>query len=134
VATTVVHLVTLLEEMPVTETMEALDHLRPTQIRVGTLVANMMIASPLSDHELDRAARQVDGFAVPGWKAADNRALAAEFGQDAARTREQRARQSRLEALGIPLVQLPFDPNGIDRGALAGLACQLREQMRLEAA
>ena len=35
-ATTVVHLVTLLEDMPVTETEEAVAAVRPTQIRVGT--------------------------------------------------------------------------------------------------
>ena len=41
-ATTVVHLVTLLEDMPVTETEEAIEQLRPTQIRVGTVIANMV--------------------------------------------------------------------------------------------
>ena len=42
-ATTVVHLVTLLEDMPVTETEEAVVDLRPTKIRVGTVIANMVI-------------------------------------------------------------------------------------------
>ena len=45
-ATTVVHLVTLLEDMPVTETEEAVAALRPTQIRVGTVIENMVTPTP----------------------------------------------------------------------------------------
>jgi anion-transporting ArsA/GET3 family ATPase len=133
-ATTVVHLVTLLEDMPVTETIEAAAHLRPTQIRVATLIANRVIASPLSDAELRRAARRADAFAVLGLQPADNHALAAEFATDAARAQEQRARQARLADLGLPLVRLPYDPNGIDRDALAEIAGLLTAQMGLEAA
>ena len=55
-ATTVVHLVTLLEDMPVTETEEAVAALRPTQIRVGAVIENMVITSPLSAEQLDQAA------------------------------------------------------------------------------
>ena len=41
-ATTAVHFVTLLEDMPVTETEEAIAALRPTQIRIGTVIENMV--------------------------------------------------------------------------------------------
>ena len=44
--TTVVHLVTLLEDMPVTETEEAVAALRPTRIRIGTVIENMVDPEP----------------------------------------------------------------------------------------
>ena len=50
--TTVVHLVTLLEDMPVTETEEAIEQLRTTQIAVGTVIANMVRSMPLTDDQL----------------------------------------------------------------------------------
>ena len=37
---TIVHLVTLLEDMPVTETLEAIAHLRETDLPVGTIIVN----------------------------------------------------------------------------------------------
>src|SRR5690349_18357461 len=37
---TIVHLVTLLEDMPVTETLEAIAHLRETDLPVGTIIIN----------------------------------------------------------------------------------------------
>ena len=49
-ATTAVHLVTLLEDMPVTETEEAVAALRPTRIRIGMVIENMVTPSPL-DHD-----------------------------------------------------------------------------------
>ena len=55
-ATTVVHLVTLLEDMPVTETEEAVAALAPTQIRVGTVIENMVTPSPLDHDQLTAAA------------------------------------------------------------------------------
>ena len=55
-STTVVHLVTLLEDMPVTETEEAVAALPPTQIRVGTVIENMVTPSPLDHDQLTAAA------------------------------------------------------------------------------
>ena len=55
-ATTAVHFVTLLEDMPVTETEEAVAALRPTQIRIGTVIENMVTPTPL-DHRSAASSR-----------------------------------------------------------------------------
>jgi hypothetical protein len=133
-ATTVVHLVTLLEDMPVTETEEAIGQLRPTQIKVATVIANMVTASPLGTEELKRAAKGKIALKVPGLAERDNAALATEFAVEAARALQQRARRRTLEGLGVPLAEVPFDPAGIDLGALSSIAAQLQGQLQLEAA
>jgi anion-transporting ArsA/GET3 family ATPase len=133
-ATTVVHLVTLLEEMPVTETEEAVAALRPTQIRVATVIENMVMPTPLNHDQLLTAAARTTQLAVPGWTDKQNRALTAEFADEAARTLQQRDRHERLESLRLPLAEIAFDPAGIDEAALFTISDQLRDQIRLEAA
>ncbi len=44
---TIVHLVTLLEDMPVTETLEAIEHLREADLPVGTIIVNAATESRL---------------------------------------------------------------------------------------
>jgi anion-transporting ArsA/GET3 family ATPase len=51
-AATTVHLVTLLEDMPVTETEEAIAALRPTQIPIGTVIENMVTPTPLGQDQI----------------------------------------------------------------------------------
>jgi anion-transporting ArsA/GET3 family ATPase len=131
-AGTVVHLVTLLEDMPVTETEEAVADLEPTKIRVGTVIANMVIASPLRDAELEQAVARSYAFAVPGLSKQQNAALAQQYADDAAHTLEQRARQERLSELGLAMAEIAYDPAGVDIDALPGLANRLREQLDLE--
>jgi len=133
-ATTVVHLVTLLEDMPVTETEEAVQALAPTRIEVGSVVENMVIPNPLELDALERAAAGAVELAVPGWSPAQNRALSAELAVDAARTLAQQERHLRLTGLGLPLAAVPLDPAGIDEAALFTIAAQLRDQLALEAA
>jgi anion-transporting ArsA/GET3 family ATPase len=133
-ATTVVHLVTLLEDMPVTETEEAIENLRPTQIKVATVIANMVTGSPLGSDRLQRAAQGKIELNVPGLAACDNAALAAEFAVEAARTLQQRARRTTLEGLGVPVADIPFDAAGVDLGALSSIAARLHDQLQLEAA
>jgi Oxyanion-translocating ATPase len=52
---TAVHLVTLLEEMPVQETIDAVDELRDAELPVGGIFVNMTRNPVLSDDELDLA-------------------------------------------------------------------------------
>jgi anion-transporting ArsA/GET3 family ATPase len=130
--TTVVHLVTLLEDMPVTETEEAVDALRPTHIRMGTVIENMVSSSPLVPAQLAAAARGSLVMEVPGLSAKQNAALADEFAVEAARTLQQQQLHHRLTDLGLPLAQVDFDPAGIDEGAILGIAEQLRDQLSLE--
>ncbi|HEY5821501.1 MAG TPA: ArsA-related P-loop ATPase [Propionibacteriaceae bacterium] len=131
---TVVHFVTLLEDMPVTETEEAVAGLEPTKIEVATVIENMVIPTPLNADQLTAAAERTVPLKIPGWTAKQNKALAAEFAVEASRTLQQQLRHDRLRKLGLPLVQIGFDPAGVDTGALFAIAEQLTEQMDLEAA
>jgi anion-transporting ArsA/GET3 family ATPase len=133
-ATTTVHLVTLLEDMPVTETEEAAAALRPTQIRIGTVIENMATPTPLNDDQLQAAAAGSVILKVPGLTVKQNKALATEFAIEAARTLQEQQRHDRLTALGLPVIQIAFDHEGIDEGAIFAIAEQLTDQMNLEAA
>jgi hypothetical protein len=126
--------VTLLEDMPVTETEEAVVALRPTQIRIGTVIENMVTPTPLDLDQLQAAAAGSVVLKVPGLTIKQNRALASEFTIEAARTLEEQQRHDRLTALGLPLVQIALDHGGIDEGAIFAIAEQLTDQMSLEAA
>jgi anion-transporting ArsA/GET3 family ATPase len=132
-ATTAVHFVTLLEDMPVTETEEAIAALRPTQIRIGTVIENMVTPTPLDHDQLQTAATGSAALKVPGLTIKQNQALASEFAIEAARTLQEQQRHDRLTGLGLPLAQIAFDPAGIDEGAILALAEQLTDQMSLEA-
>jgi anion-transporting ArsA/GET3 family ATPase len=133
-ATTIVHLVTRLEDMPVTETEEAIKQLRPTQIRVGTVIANMVTPTPLDSGQLQRAANGAVNLRVPGFSATQNAGLAAEFAFAAARTLQEDGRRERLAALGIPVVEVSLDAAGIDETALLSIADQLAGQLEDEVA
>ncbi|HSU36711.1 MAG TPA: ArsA-related P-loop ATPase [Propionibacteriaceae bacterium] len=133
-STTVVHLVTLLEDMPVTETEEAVAALQPTQIRVGTVIENMVTPSPLDHDELTAAAAGNLALHIPGLTAEQNTALAEEFAVEASRTLQHQQRHDRLTELTLPLVQIERDPAGIDEGAIFAIADQLTDQLTLEAA
>src|SRR4051794_24414098 len=132
-ATTAVHIVTLLEDMPVTETEEAVAALRPTQVRIGTVIENMVTPTPLDRDQLQAAATGSTSLKVPGLTIKQNQALASEFGIEAARTLQEQQRHDRLTALGLSLVQIAFDHGGIDEGAILSIAEQLTDQMSLEA-
>jgi len=132
-ATTVVHIVTLLEDMPVTETEEAVAAIRPTQIRVGSVIENMATPTPLDRGQLQAAVAGSVVLKVPGLTIKQNQALASEFAVGAARTLQERQRHDRLTALGLPLVQIALDHGGIDEGAIFAIAEQLTDQMSLEA-
>jgi anion-transporting ArsA/GET3 family ATPase len=133
-ATTAVHFVTLLEDMPVTETEEAVAALRPTQIRIGTVIENMVTPTPLNHDQLQTAATGSVALKVPGLTIKQNHALAVEFAIEAARTLQEQQRHDRLTALGLPLAQIALDPEGIDESAIFTIAEQLTDQMSLEAA
>ena len=131
--TTAVHLVTLLEDMPVTEAEEAVAALRPTGISVQTVIENKVITTPLDDDQLQRASTGTTMLQVGSLTDRQNRLLTAEFADEAARTLQQRERHLRLTSLGVPLAMVAFDAAGIDEAALFAIAEQLQEQIDLEA-
>ena len=128
----VVHLVTLLEDMPVTETEEAIRQLDPSGIRVGTVIANMVTPDPLSAAKFKAAAKGTLALQVPGFTDVMNKTLAEQFAVEAAQVLEQRRQRGILAGFGVPMAEVTFDPAGIDESALFTIAAQLRDQMDLD--
>lgn len=133
---TVVHLTTLLEEMPVTEALEAATELRGTGLPVGHVVANLVRPDLLSaatrdallDGTLDHAAvapvlarTTIDPGAAP--------ALVAGGLEHIDRQVLQSEQRDVLASSGLRGVELPFVDGGIDEGALYDLAAVLRTDL-----
>ncbi len=135
---TVVHFVTVLEEMPVQETLDGIAELRALGgIRPGAIIVNMTrpLALPTdelraaADGALDQAELSLglkaagldDGPVLAG-------ALAAELTEQARTALGQAEQQERLDAAGQLCYQLPWISGGIDLAGLYQLAAALREQ------
>ncbi len=140
-AQTVVHFVTLLEEMPVQETLDGIAELKEIAgggIQPGGIMVNMVRPSrPMSlggsgrpdSQEADAQALEVAlkavGLGDDASLAAD---LAAELADEARTEQTQASRRQLLDAAGQPCYELPLITDGIDLAALYRLASALREQ------
>lgn len=136
-ARTAVHLVTLLEEMPVQETLDGIAELRAAGLPLGAVVINQSRHSALSADELALSAQRklptaelTAGLKAAGLKATKEivAALADEAADHAARVALQDSERERLVDTGLPLIELPLLAGGIDLSALYGLAADLHEQ------
>jgi anion-transporting ArsA/GET3 family ATPase len=143
---TAVHFVTVLEEMPVQETLDGIAELRGLAkggLQLGAVMINMVRPTALSDDQLAAAARgELDRHElVLGLKAAGieggqgsgggndvAEALAAELGEHATGVLSQRERRRVLTATGQPCYDLPLVTDGMDLAGLYRLAAALREQ------
>jgi anion-transporting ArsA/GET3 family ATPase len=135
---TVVHFVTLLEEMPVQETLDGIAELRALGgIRAGGIIVNMARPVPLPTGQLAAAAAgELDQAQLAiGLKSAgldDSNslaaALAAELSEQARTALAQAGQQQRLETAGQPCYELPWITGGMDLAGLYRLAAALREQ------
>jgi anion-transporting ArsA/GET3 family ATPase len=132
---TQVHLVTLLEEMPVQETLDAVSQLEKLDLRIGSVVVNMVRRSPLDDDALALAVKEKLPAAelARGLKAAGLAAskevvatLVAEARDHAVRVGLERENRDRIDALGKRVTELALVPDGIDHGTLFDLAEGLR--------
>jgi anion-transporting ArsA/GET3 family ATPase len=131
---TAVHLVTVLEEMPVQETIDGVAELRRVDLPVGGIVVNMVREPLLPADVLDDAVtgRLDQAEVAAGLKAAGLDAstqtvatLLGEAGEHAGRVLlEQRERQT-LVALDRPTYELPMLPETVDLSALYELAERL---------
>ncbi|WP_134322184.1 ArsA-related P-loop ATPase [Cumulibacter soli] len=138
-STTAIHLVTLLEEMPVQETIDAAAELASSGLDVSSVIINMATEPHLSAGELDELASGVDvharlaaGLAQSDADPSYADALASEMQQYAQRfTQEQRARAV-LPTLGVDLTELPRLHGQITKEGLYDLAELLREQAGAE--
>jgi anion-transporting ArsA/GET3 family ATPase len=124
---TVVHVVTLLEEMPVQETVDALDELTRLGIPVGRIIVNatrppLLAGAQLSHAEIRRALQSVglpaDRATVTG--------LVDEGRAHQTRLAVEAALRTELAALGRTVVELPALPAGVDQAALRELAAIMR--------
>jgi len=133
---TAVHLVTLLEEMPVQETIDAVGELRDVNLPVGAVLVNMVREPLLPLSSLtDVAAGRLDrselarGLKSAGIDAADATvsALAGEATDHASRVLLEQRERGLLQALGQPTVELPLLTGSADLAGLYELARRLQE-------
>jgi anion-transporting ArsA/GET3 family ATPase len=138
---TAVHMVTLLEEMPVQETVDGVTELRAAELPVGAVIINML--RPVL---LDGAAVDV---ATNGQRAAVAKALSAaglggarrgglaerlvdplltQAREHAERVELERREREEIAGLGLPTYELEQMGDGIDLGGLYRLAESLRKQ------
>ncbi|QXG77995.1 AAA family ATPase [Modestobacter sp. L9-4] len=140
---TAVHLVTLLEDMPVQETADAIAELDALRLPVGSVIVNMATEPLLPTATLASAAAgeltgadllpALTAAHLPGGAAiADG--LVAEAVEHARRWQAQDALRGDVEALGRPLVELPLSTGPIDLGALYELADRLGSHLHTEVA
>jgi anion-transporting ArsA/GET3 family ATPase len=138
---TAVHLVTLLEDMPVQETADAIAELTAAGLPVGNVIVNMATEPLLPEAGLAPAAegRLTGAELAPALQAvhlpgalAD--ALAAEAIEHAQRWAAQDALRGDVEALGRPVVELPLMPGPMDLGCLFELAGRLEPHFHGRAA
>jgi anion-transporting ArsA/GET3 family ATPase len=134
---TAVHLVTVLEDMPVQETADGIDELRAHDIPLGAVVVNLTRPKELDAEERDDilAGRLTAAEIEPELTRAglsSEAVLVEDLLADARDHAERRAledeQRQRVERLGVPSYELPRLADGMDLGCLYELAAELREQ------
>ncbi|AXI78802.1 ArsA-related P-loop ATPase [Peterkaempfera bronchialis] len=143
---TAVHLVTLLEEMPVQETVDGVGGLREAGLPVGGIVVNM-VRPPLldeaavravdGDHREEVAQALVDaGLGGRSRTPATVRAhveplldpLLDQAREHSARVLLERDQRADLAQLDLPSYELPLLGGGVDLGGLYRLAAELKKR------
>ncbi|MCX4576490.1 ArsA-related P-loop ATPase [Streptomyces sp. NBC_01571] len=138
---TAVHLVTLLEEMPVQETADGIAELRTAQLPVGRIIVNMVRPALLDDVDLEltgavarsAVAKSLSAAGLGGSRRGGNAERlvdplleqAEEYAERHTLEREQRAV---LTDQDLPLHELPLLAEGMDLAGLYQLAKELRQQ------
>ena len=131
--TTQVHLVTVLEEMPVQETIDGIAELRGTNLPVGHVIVNLVESALLGDATRDAMTSGALGTTqVAGALksvALDAGAAPALLDQGLAHLERQTLQDTQrdvLEDTDRRIVELPTMTDGIDQGTLFDLASLLR--------
>ncbi|MFJ4775507.1 ArsA family ATPase [Streptomyces sp. NPDC088762] len=138
---TAVHLVTLLEEMPVQETADGIAELREAGLPVGRVVVNMVRPHHLDEDTLRTAAEDhragvAKALSRAGLGGARRGGLAERLvdpllrqaAEHAGRVELERAQRTVLAGLDVPTYELPLLGAGMDLGGLYRLAKELRKQ------
>jgi len=134
---TAIHLVTLLEALPVQETIEAIEELEGLELPIGSVIVNRNIPAYLpaealaaaADGDIDAAAIRAGlsraGISLPE---ADFAGLLTESIEHASRIRARSESALELEKLHVPRLELPTIADGVDLGSLYELAEILARQ------
>ncbi|OBG55482.1 MULTISPECIES: ArsA family ATPase [unclassified Mycobacterium] len=134
---TAIHLVTLLEALPVQETLEAIEELAEMELPIGSVIVNRNIASYLQPADLAKAAEgHVDadsvrtGLEMAGIKLNDNdfAGLLTETIEHATVIAARAEIAQQLDALKVPRLELPTISDGVDLGSLYELSEVLAQQ------
>lgn len=134
---TAVHLVTVLEEMPVQETIDGVRELREAGLPVGGVVVNLVrpqdldeqARAALLDGKVDQTAlAKALGAAGLDATPALVESLVAEGRDHAERRALEDSQRELVGAIGVPTYELPKLAGGVDLGGLYELAESLREQ------
>jgi anion-transporting ArsA/GET3 family ATPase len=123
---TSVHVVTLLEEMPVQETADAIAELSALDITVGKVIVNAVQPPLLDDGKVTHA--ELRRGLVEAGLPADRDTVAGLYTEARAyltRHDVEEGLRAELAALQRPMVELPYLPGGIGRAGLDILAATL---------
>ncbi|MDF3300696.1 ArsA family ATPase [Streptomyces tropicalis] len=140
-AETAVHLVTLLEEMPVQETVDGISELHAARLPVGRVIVNMVRPQLLDGTDLDlvrsvprtELARSLSAAGLGGARRGGNAErlvdpLLGQAEEYAERYLLEQEQRSVLGELGLPLHELPLLAEGMDLAGLYELATELWKQ------
>ncbi|WP_181019659.1 ArsA-related P-loop ATPase [Nonomuraea typhae] len=137
---TAVHFVTLLEEMPVQETLDGVAELRSAGLPAGGIFLNMVRESLLPQTALDSAVKgrfdvgeltlglKAAGLADGADATAVAESLMAEVVEHARRTEIEQAERRSLTQVELPRYELPLLADGVDLAGLYELAESIRTQ------
>jgi Anion-transporting ATPase len=134
---TVVHIVTVLEEMPVQETVDGVAELRRTGLPVGAVMVNLVREPFLSSQDLIAAQQgrlDVDAVQTDLKSAGIDpipdvvAGLLTEAAEHAERVALEQQERGTLAKLRRPTYELPVLAEGVDLGGLYSLAAILRSQ------
>lgn len=135
-AKTAVHLVTVLEEMPVQETADGIADLRETGLPVGAVIINMVRTPLLPADQIEKAAagRLDSAELARDLKSAgvdtDSdvvAALAGEAADHAGRVLLEQQERATLQGLGRPIYELPLISDAAELSGLHDVAARLQQ-------
>ena len=135
---TAVHLVTLLEEMPIQETIDGVEELREANLPVGGVIVNMTRPPLLTHDEMNMATtaslpvKQIEEALLKAGLTSEvpaiTQTLIREGLDHSQRVQLEERELERLNELDLPVLQLPYLTGGIDLSSLYELAGALSEQ------
>ncbi|MDQ0844146.1 ArsA-related P-loop ATPase [Streptomyces sp. V1I6] len=132
---TAVHLVTLLEEMPVQETADGVAELRAADLPVGNAIVNMVRPHLLDEDAVHDAANGRRAAVTDALKAAGVTGAAGlvtplleQAAEHAQRVELEREQRKALNTLELGAYELPMLSEGVDLAGLYQLAKELRKQ------